>query len=197
MAYERSVRILHFGIVISILFQLATDQIIGLPEPGHFHRRYDALLVGVHEFVGVIALIFVGVYLVVRLDDRDSRQRLFPWMFPDSRQQLWRELRDDLPAWLRGSQSLPESGGLLAGAVHGAGIMLALALGLSGALLFIGMGPGGVMPPDIKVVREAHGLMADVMWLFVFGHAGMALLHEIKGHRLMQAMFHLGRTSGE
>jgi len=196
MKYDRSERILHFGLVVFILIQLIMTQFIGLPEPGHVRRGSDALLVGIHELVGVLALISVCALLIIVLDDPAGRRRLMPWLDQQGRAALWLALRRDVPGWLTGRIPLPETGGALAGAVHGAGALLALLLGLTGAMLFIGMGVRGKMPPDIRPVWTAHEFLADAMWVFLVGHAAMTLVHEFRGHRIARAMFRLGK-SGE
>jgi len=49
------------------------------------------------------------------------------------------------------------------------------------------------MTPDIKLIWKCHSIMADMMWIFVAGHAGMALAHEITGHKILREMFKLGK----
>jgi cytochrome b561 len=37
--------------------------------------------------------------------------------------------------------------------------------------------------------------MANLMWAYVVGHAGLAVLHQWMGHRVLQRMF--GRASAD
>jgi len=192
MQYDRSVRILHFGIVTCILLQLLGQQFIGLPEPGHIRTAFDALFIGVHEGIGAVALVLILAYMVTTLDEVAGQQKLFPWMTKTGRARLRADIRREAPGWLRGKFSAPGSGSRIAGTVHGAGITLALILGLSGTMLFIGIGPHGEMTPDIRLIWKAHDVMASMMWVFVIGHGGMAIMHEIRGHGIVRAMFRLG-----
>jgi len=192
MEYDRATRILHFGIVLSVLLQMFGEKIIGFPEPDHPRRVIQTLYIGIHEGVGSIALILVCVYLIVALDEIVSRERLFPWVNVAGRNHLWLEIRRDIPNWLRGKLSPPDESYMIAGAIHGLGISLALLLGLTGSMLFLGIGPRGTMTPDIKVIWECHSVMATIMWIFVTGHAGIALIHEFKGHKILRKMFRLG-----
>jgi len=192
MEYDRTTRILHFGIVLSVLLQMFGEKIIGFPEPDHPRRAIQALYIGIHEGIGSIALILVCVYLIVALDEVVSRERLFPWINVAGRDQLWLEIRRDIPNWLRGKLSPPGESYAIAGAIHGLGISLALLLGFTGSMLFLGIGPHGNMTPDIKVIWECHSVMATIMWIFVTGHAGTALVHEFKGHKILRKMFRLG-----
>ena len=193
MVRERGIRGLHLGITVCVLLQLLVEQFIGLPENPTRHR-FGAWLVALHELVGMLALILAGTYLAIRLDNLNHRKRLYPWLFADARAQLWRELRHDVPAWIRGTKPWPASGGLLAGMVHGAGAALVLLLGLTGSLLFISAGIASPIPPEMRGVLALHGLLADAMWVFLLGHVGMALVHEVKGHKIVRAVFHLGRA---
>jgi cytochrome b561 len=40
---------------------------------------------------------------------------------------------------------------------------------------------------------QAHRILANLMWAYVVGHAGMAVLHQVCGHRVLQRIFG-GRT---
>jgi len=193
MKHDRTVRILHLGIVISVLLQMLGETLIGFPEPGHARRAIQALYLGVHEGVGSLALIFVCVYLIVALDEATSRERLFPWFDEGGRNALRLEIRRDSPGWLRGKLLPPVEKNAIAGTVHGLGICLALLLGLTGSMLFLGIGPRGDMTPGIKVIWKCHSLMATMIWVFVAGHAGMALMHELKGHGILREMFSPGK----
>jgi len=55
--YNRVIRILHFGIVLSILLQLVGEKLIGFPAPDHPGRAIEGLYIGIHEGIGSIALI--------------------------------------------------------------------------------------------------------------------------------------------
>jgi len=193
MQHDRAIRILHFGIVISILLQVLGETLIGFPEPGHSRRAIEALYLGVHEGVGSLALIFVCVYLIVALDEAASRKRLFPWLNDGGRNSLRLEIGRDMPGWLRGKLLPPDEKNAIAGTVHGLGISLALLLGLTGSMLFLGIGPRGDMTPEIKAVWKCHSIMATMMWVFLAGHACMAMLHEFKGHGVLRGMFSLGK----
>jgi len=195
MKYDRSIRILHFGIVTSILLQMFGEKLIGFPEPGHPGDAMDALFIGIHEAIGSIALILVCVYLIVVLDEIAGRERIFPWFNATGRDSLWLEIRRDVPGWLRGKLSHPDESNAIAGTIHGLGISLALLLGLTGSMLFLGIGPHGNMTPDIKVIWKCHSIMATMMWIFMAGHAGMAMVHEFKNHGILREMFRLTKTS--
>ncbi len=197
MRHDRSIRILHTGIVASVLFQLVTEKLFDMRSAaGHPQDAMHSLLIGIHEGIGSLALILVCVYLLVVLDDADGRERLFPWLYEEGRASLWREWIRDVPGWFAGRLPPPEESHAIAGAFHGLGIVVALLLGLTGSMLFIGIGPQGKMTPDIRIVAKAHDLLTDLMWIFVAAHAGMALAHEWKGHKMLREMFSLRKDRG-
>jgi len=193
MKYDRTIRILHFGIMASILLQIFGAKLIGFPEPGHIRGAMDTLFIGVHEAIGSIAFILISVYLIVVLDEIAGRERLFPWSNVAGRSGLWLEMCQNVPGWLRGKISPPDERHAIAGTVHGLGISLGVLLGLTGSMLFLGIGPRGDMTPDIKVIWKCHSIMSTMMWIFLAGHAGMALVHEFKGHKILRTMFKLGK----
>jgi len=196
MPYNRTIRILHFTIVLSVLLQLLGETLIGLPEPNHPRHGMDTLIVGIHETIGIIALILVCTYLAMVVDEAAGRNRLFPWLSASGRSGLWSEIGRDMPDWLRGKLPPPEENHTIAGTIHGLGISLALLMGLTGMMIFLGTGPHGEMPPDIKAIWQYHSIMGTMMWVFVAGHAGMAIVHEIKGHKVLREMFKLGKSLG-
>ncbi len=193
MKYDRTTRVLHFGIVLSILLQLFGEKLVGFPQPDHARDVIETLFIGIHEGIGLISLILVCVYLIVVLDEAAGRERLFPWMNASGRHKLWLEMRRDIPGWLHGKLPSPGESHFISGAIHGTGITLALLLGFTGSMLFLGVGPHGEIPPDVKIIWECHSIMATMMWIFVAGHAGMALMHKFKGHETLREMFRLGR----
>jgi len=194
MKYDRTIRILHFGIVASILLQLFGEKLVGFPQPGHARDVIETLFIGIHEGIGSISLILVCVYLIVVLDESAGRERLFPWMNAAGRHNLWMEMRRDIPGWLHGELLFPGESHFISGAIHGTGITLALLLGFTGSMLFLGIGPHGEMSSGTKIIWECHSIMATMMWIFVAGHAGMALVHESKGHGILRGMFRLGKV---
>ncbi len=196
MKYDRTIRILHVGILISILLQLFGGNLIGIPETGHANGVIETLFIGIHEGIGSISLILVCVYLIVVMDEAAGRERLFPWINTAGRHSLWLEVRRDIPGWLHGRLPPPGESHFISGTVHGAGIALALFLGFTGSMLFLGIGPHGEILPDIRVIWEFHSITATMMWVFVAGHAGMALIHEFKGHGVLREMFRLGKDPG-
>jgi len=191
MTYDRPVRILHFIIMLTIFFQLLTEQFMKVPKPGESISPLEALLFGIHEWNGFVVLALVIAYIMYLGDERDDWKRLFPWLGAAGCKGLWQEIRHDVPGWLKGQLKSPDEAHYLAGTIHGLSILLAIGLGSTGIMIFMGLESDGSMSPEIKLLRELHAKMGTLMWIYLFGHTGMALMHQLSGRRILQAMFNL------
>jgi cytochrome b561 len=189
MQYARPIRILHLCIMITIMLQLISEQLMQVPQPGQSVSATGALFFGFHQFIGFVALITVLVYLIVVMEKYEDRVRLFPWLASSGRSDLWLEIKRDVPGWFRGKLRSPDEANLIAGTVHGMGISLALLLGITGSIIYLEIKPDGGMSPALKLIRQCHEIMGVAMWFFTIGHAAMALIHQLRGHGILQAMF--------
>lgn len=173
-------RALHGALLLAVLWQLLGSNFIERPrvaQPGN--AMYE-----LHEFVGLTTLgLVLAFWLWSLLRRREtSFGALFPWLSGGRLRAVgadvsrhWAELkRFRLPG---GESETP-----LASAVHGLGLLAALAMGASGAWLYTQVIPGGL-------VLELHKIVANLMWAYFVGHAGLAVLHQLTGHRVLQRMF--------
>ncbi|ATX81579.1 Cytochrome b561 [Mariprofundus ferrinatatus] len=189
MKYEKSTRILHILLMLTVLAQLLSEQFMQVPKPGKAIDQLAGFIFSIHQFGGFVVLIVAIAYLMTVLDRDESRLRLFPWLDPAKRKSLITEIKCDIPGWFKGVLPPPEQAHLIAGTVHGLGLMLATGLGLTGSIIYLGMKHDGGMPPAVHTIKELHELLGTTLWFFVVGHLLMALLHQIKGHRVLQKMF--------
>lgn len=180
-------RLLHGTLLLAVLWQLIGSNFIERPraaQPGN-------VMYEVHEVVGLSTLgLVLAFWLWSLLRRRETPlAALFPWLSAarlkavgDDLARHWTELRQfRLPG---GEAETP-----LASAVHGLGLLTALTMAATGAWLYTLPVPGGL-------VLEVHKIVANLMWAYVVGHAGLAVLHQLSGHRVLQRMF--GRpSSGE
>ncbi len=176
--------------MFTILLQLISEQLMQVPEPGHAVEATGALFFGIHQFIGFVVMVTVLVYLIIVMEKPEDRTRLFPWLDSSERNNLWLEIKRDVPGWFRGKLLPTDEAHLLAGTVHGLGISLALLLGATGCIIYLEIEPDGGMSPTLKLIRQSHEVMGTMMWIFIVGHAGMALMHQLRGHGVLQAMFH-------
>ncbi len=189
MRFNRTARLLHLAIMLTILMQLISEQLMKVPKPGESVTSIEAMFLNLHEWNGFIVLALVVFYLMYLSDSSDDWKRLFPWLCTSGWKGLWQEIRYDILGWLKGHLKEPTEAHYIAGTVHGLGILLAIALGSTGIMIFMGLTSSGEMNEEIKLLRELHEDLGTLMWIYIFGHAGMALLHQLKGHNTLREMF--------
>ena len=189
--YARITRLLHTGLAAAVLLQLLSEQLMRIVKPGEpVPSTFETLSFTVHEFIGFVVLILVGVRFILLMDDKkDGWSSLFPWIEPSGRAALFNEIRNEIPGWLRGKLKSPDEAALLARTVHGLGLLLAFGMGMTGSFLFVSIRPDGSMDAVAKAIKEMHEILGTVMWVYVIGHAVMAFTHQMLGHRVLQDIF--------
>jgi len=190
--FSRGVRVLHLSMTLGVLLQLVSEQLMEVPKPGETIQPMEALFLTLHEWNGFVVLGIAFFYLMYLANDGDEWKRLFPWLGVDGCKGLWREIRTDIPGWIQGRLRPPTEAHYLAGTVHGMSILLMIGLGSTGILIFMGLESSGEMSEDIRLLRNLHANLGTLMWIYLFGHAGMGLLHQLKGHHVLEQMFSLG-----
>jgi cytochrome b561 len=174
-------RLLHLALLVVVLHQLATSLLIG--EAARLDQ--PSLPLVEHEWVGIGGLAILGVYwLWTLVRSRETTfASLLPWLTVSCRQAAWHDLTDHLRAVTRGH--LPRSNSMaLAHAVHGAGLLVASAMALSGAATWF-LASGN---PVHEIVLDTHLALGNLMWVYLVGHAGMAALHQLMGYPVLQEM---------
>ena len=66
-------------------------------------------------------------------------------------------------------------------------------MAFSGTFVWLGMDDSGNMPQWTRLVLDFHQFMATFAWIYLGGHAGMALLHQLSGDNTLARMFSLRR----
>ena len=191
LRFSRAVRLLHLSLMLGVLIQLLSEQLMKVPKPGETIRPVEAVFLALHEWNGFAVLALAAFYLMYLSNNSEDWKRLFPWMSAAGCKGLCREIRFDLPGWLKGRLRPPTKAHHIAGTVHGLGILLAIGLGATGTLVFMGLESNGGMSADIRQLRSLHASLGNLMWIYLFGHAGMAIIHQLRGHRVLGEIFNL------
>lgn len=173
-------RLLHGSLLLAVLWQLIGSNFIERPRAD----QPANLMFELHEIGGLTTLgLVVAFWLWSMVRRRETPfGALFPWLSATRLKavgaDLWRHW-DELKRFrLPGGEAETP----LASAVHGLGLLAALAMGASGAWLSTQAVPDGL-------ILEVHKIVANLMWAYVVGHAGLAVLHQVSGHRVLQRMF--------
>jgi len=76
----------------------------------------------------------------------------------------------------------------LATAVHGLGLLTVTAMAVTGAAFAL----LGLPKDQARLVLEIHKLIANLMWAYLIGHAGLAVLHQLVGQPALKRIFGRG-----
>ncbi len=178
---SRTTRILHTLIALAILTQLALSTVMQAPG----RNRPGDQWFEVHEKVGLVTLaVLAGFWIWAMVRTREVRFTvLFPWFSLGRMRDVVSDLGVHLRSIRRGKLPLSEAKPL-ANAVHGLGIVVATTMAVTGA--------AGYFLPQARPLLGVHVAVSTLMWAYLMGHAGVAVVHEFSGDRLLQRMFALG-----
>jgi cytochrome b561 len=99
-----------------------------------------------------------------------------------------------IPGWFSGKLHENAEDSVLAGAIHGLGLLLILGMGLTGATMFFGMDEvTGEMNDFVHAMKELHEGLGSLVWVYLIGHVGMVVLHRLKGHDLLSRISPLAK----
>ncbi|HTI03380.1 MAG TPA: cytochrome b/b6 domain-containing protein [Acidisoma sp.] len=182
---SHATRLLHLLLLLSVINQLGSSQFMSRPFPGEAPSTLYAL----HEYVGMGSFgLVLGFWLwtLVRRGET-TIGRLFPWFSPPAIGAVIRDAIAQLRSILQ-RDPLAESDGAFASAVHGLGLLTLTGMAATGTLYFVMTGSS-----IGHLALGLHKTMANLMWIYLFGHAGIAVLHHLLGHDILRRMFWVRR----
>lgn len=180
-------RILHTVLGAAIVHQLVISWLMEEPKPG---RRLGNFAFTLHEFVGLASfgvLVLYWIWVLVRRRERGPGA-LFPWLSAARWRAILDDIRDHLRALARLRLPHPDGETPLASAVHGLGLLIASAMAGTGVVIYATMATDGTLTTLGELTADLHGALANLMWAYLIGHAGIAVLHQIAGHRVFQGI---------
>ena len=189
MTYDRITRRLHAGIVLGVAVQLTTSAL--MDDPVTVQSGFGFLQI--HEGSGLTVLALLASRWAWGFSRSASGRwgKLFPWFSKESRGRLLSDLRS-LPQLLREGFSEGDTRGeAVAGAIHGLGLLAATGTALSGSILFLCIMADGALSAYAGSVLDVHGFMAGVLMAYLAGHVAMAVLHQLRGDKVLSRMFNL------
>lgn len=174
-------KLLHGVLLLAVAHQLI---LVGLVEPPKVGSAGNAFFAW-HRSVGLATLGIVTAFWLWTFARRSGTALgvLFPWLSAGRRRALWHDMRAHLNA-LRRFRVIHADESPLASATHGLGLLVVSAMAGTGAVMALAEVPGGL-------VLQVHKLLANLTWAYVITHAGIALLHQMQGHGVLQRMFWL------
>ncbi len=179
---SRITRLLHLLLAIAIVTQLALSLGMKPPRRGLPGDQFFEL----HEKAGLASLALLTlfwIWSVVRTGET-RLSMLLPWFSTMRRQAFFRDLGAHVRA-LRNKQVLLTEEKPFASGVHGLGLLIATLMAATGSV--------GYFVPGMDFLLEVHETAAPLMWAYLVGHAGIAILHQLSGDALLTRMFSLGK----
>jgi len=195
MRINWAIRMLHYFLLVSAVYQLLSSEWMVVPEPGKLPGVGVALFYLHAWFFGWIALTGACVYALRAYYEPDTWKLMMPWFSVSRLSTLFAALRKEVPDILRGRLAPMEVKSPLAGAVHGLGIMLLIGLGMSGLYLMLGVRSYGPMSLDVLLSFKIHELFGILAWVFLAGHAIMTLYHLALRHPTVEEIFDLRKKN--
>lgn len=182
--HSKLTRLLHLLLAVAVVHQLFISLVMVVPEA----KRPGNSFFELHEWVGLFTLGLLVIFWIWTLVRRGETRfgMLFPWLSRTRRSAVWVEVKAHL-ASLRQRRIPFAQESSLASAVHGLGLLIATAMVFTGAT--------GYFLPGAEFLLEVHATIAPLMWAYLVGHVGLALLHQIAGHRMLQRMFSFGKSA--
>jgi len=181
----KTTRLIHAGLAVAIVIQLTTSLVMRAPEHGRVGNGYF----DIHQYGGLAAFAFVfAFWAVVAFRKRGTPVRLlFPWASADRRADLYRDVRRHASSLRALRLPVHDGPAPFSAAVHGLGLLLMTTMAVSGTIYyFINTGDthaGGL----VGLVLLVHEALASLVWVYLIGHAGLAVLqHFTKGLSLAE-----------
>lgn len=178
-AWDTNTRILHWLLVVTVTFQLASSLFMA-DSPTQF-------LFPVHELVGLVGGVSVVLFWLYAYAHGDMGI-LLPWNRSGAA-----AIARDLIGMLRGR--LPPAGRRvgLSSFVHGLGLLALTGSGFTGVLLFFLAPMGAHVNPanavDFTKLSLDHKFFGELVWAYFIGHLTFALLHQLRGGRILGGIF--------
>lgn len=181
---SKRTRWLHLLLAVAVVHQLFISLVMVAPEANRPGNSFFEL----HEWVGLFTLGLLVIFWIWTLVRRGETRfgRLFPWLSGMRRAAVWADVKMHFASIRERRVPLMQESAL-ASAVHGLGLLIATAMVSTGAT--------GYFLPGAELLLNVHATIAPLMWAYLVGHVGLALLHQVAGHRMLQRMFSFGKSS--
>lgn len=184
-------RLFHGLLALAISLQLLTSLIMQGPDkddPGDW-------LFQLHEYSGLTAFSFALCFWVILASRKIGTdvKSLFPWFIGERRSALWLDTKSHFTALKSFKIPAYTEDGPLSSAVHGLGLLLITAMGATGSLFFFALSIGAQRSAFFEIDLEVHALLANLVWAYFIGHAGVALFYHYLQQFSIREMWSLRR----
>ncbi|GIX15262.1 MAG: hypothetical protein KatS3mg118_3221 [Paracoccaceae bacterium] len=177
-------RLLHMGVALAVIWQLGVSLIMQGPRG----PQAGDLFFATHSYVGLAAMAVIVLFwanLALRRVGT-AHGALFPWFSAERRAALWADTRAHLAALTRLRLPHYDENAPLASAVHGLGLLLMTLMAATGTLWWFAAPSAAAGAFEI-----VHKLFANLAWAYLIGHAGLAVIHHLRGEASLSEMWSL------
>ena len=189
LRHTRLTRLAHMGLALGVIVQLLTSLVFVPDAPGETANIYFEI----HEYSGLASFGFALLFWLVVMSRKSGTTigELFPWFSKSRLSTLWSDIRGSLGAIKQMKLPHIDETSAIAHTIHGLGLLLILTMALTGTVYyFINNGDpdaGGL----VGVVMFFHMGLANVVWAYLIGHAGIALIHHVTSQLSLREMWSL------
>ncbi len=188
--WSLTLRWLHWGLAVSVTLQLFLSLV--MEGPGEA-EGLEAWAFMAHELFGLLAFSFAILHWLWILSGHDGGWRhVLPW-FGEALTAVWRDVKGVLGLKLPGGGPTPG----LPGLVEGLGLMLVTFQGAVGFVIFILLPPEGELPEAFEWLGEIHENLGGLVWIYWFGHGGMAIVHRLAGDNVIKRVSPFARADDQ
>ena len=185
--HTAATRLFHATLALSIITQLMTSLGMRYPRNGHPGN----VLFTLHQYGGFVALALSLVFWLTIFTRRrgTSLAALIPWFSTAGRKAVWDDTITHLNAMMRLELPPHNDHAAMPSAIHGLGLLLMTALAVTGTYGFV-MGLYGLGHASyVRPFMELHGLMGNIAWFYLIGHASLGLLHHLARQTSLSVMW--------
>jgi cytochrome b561 len=142
-------------------------------------------MLSLHEYAGLANLAVVAAFWIWTLVRRGETRlgRLLPWFSVLRLRAVLADLAAQLRRLARGHAPDDEDGAL-ASAIHGLGLLAVTAMAVTGSVYLFTEGTHFA-----RTALSLHKLIANLVWVYLFAHAGLAVLHHLLGSDILSRIF--------
>ncbi len=191
--YGRTTRLFHAALASCVVVQLASSFLMVPPMDGAENLAFE-----IHEYSGLAALTLAfGFWLVVANRRRGTPVALlWPWFSRERRAAVVDDAKGHWAALRERRVPEPQGELPLASAVHGLGLATITAVAATGATFYVALLAGAADSAWAGLDLNVHVLLTKLVWAYLIGHAGVAVLHHVLRQRSLAAMWDLGASEG-
>lgn len=177
----------HGVVGLAAIHQLVGSEFMEPPWEFDEASAFQQQMFEFHEWMGMVAAaaLLLLMFSLWRRYGSGLRARFLPWLSATQRPALFAQMRAAVSGLMR-LEPLPASQvDVLASAWEGLGLLTLAFMALTGTAMALLDGSPALMHD----LGEIHELGALPLKLYIGGHAGMALLHELRGEGVIRRMW--------